>query len=584
MLNKLGLRTKLMMMLLIPLLLLLLTNAYGMRKMSVMQQNLIVSLHDSTYRSSEALLNADRDLYQALVAAEKLLLIPAGTEAFAAGEKDTRDNLAQAKERVREAEAIWKRNQAQLLAPDAETKLAAQFSLFGQEIAVWESGSAEVIRSLAGTQPGSREAQAAKLDGLDKTFGTARNALNGLEELVDANAGRQIEQTMDAMEALKLKLAAVVLLAGLAIVALGWMVSRDIRRSVGRVVEVANRVAEGDLTVGEIPVTTKDEIGRLAASINGMTRSLRELITAINTTAMQVAASSQELSASAEETGKAGEHIAESIQGIASDAETQRLSVGSGFRSLQEITGAARRISESLDNVSGHARGTSRKTAEGSQRIRAAVGRMTSIGRSVAELGGSVRTLGDHSRDIESFARTIAGLSNQTNLLALNAAIEAARAGEQGRGFAVVAGEVRKLAELSSEAAKNVSGLVQQMLAVTGQTTASMSSTAHEVELGITAVHEADAAFTEIQESIGEVVDYISRTSADTREMSEGAGQVNAAFQEIGVIMDRSAGDAQNVSAASEEQLATMEDISSSARAMAHMAEELQGLILRFKL
>ncbi|MCZ8518614.1 MULTISPECIES: methyl-accepting chemotaxis protein [Paenibacillus] len=584
MLKRLGLRTKLVLMLLIPLLLLLLTNAYGLQKMSAMQQNLIVSLHDSTYRSSEALLNADRDLYQALVAAEKLLLIPAGTGAFASAEKDIQDNLAQAKERVQDAEAIWKQNQDQLLAPDAEARLAAQFSLFGQEIAAWESGTAEVIRSLDGTRPGSREAQAAKLDGLDKTFGTARNALNELEEIVGANAGQQIEQTMGSMEALKLRLAIVVLLAGLVIVALGWMVSQDIRRSVGRVVEVANRVSEGDLAVPEIPVTTKDEIGRLAASINGMTRNLRDLIAAINTTAMQVAASSQELSASSEETGKASEHIARNIQQIASDAETQRISVSTGFDNLQEISEAARRISESLDNVSGHAGETSGKTAHGNERIRAAVGRMTSIGRSVSELGSSVHTLGAHSQEIERFAQTISALSNQTNLLALNAAIEAARAGEQGLGFAVVAAEVRKLAEQSSNAAMNVTELVQNMLSVTSHTASSMKNTAQEVEQGITAVNEADASFTEIQESIGEVVAYISRISGDTREMSEGASQVNAAFQEIGAIMDRSAGDAQSVSAASEEQLATMEDISSSARAMSRMAEELQELILRFKL
>ena len=168
-------------------------------------------------------------------------------------------------------------------------------------------------------------------------------------------------------------------------------------------------------------------------------------------------------------------------------------------------------------------------------------------------------------------------------MLALNAAIEAARAGEAGRGFAVVAEEVKKLAEQSQEAAKQINSLITEIRNDTDSAVDAMNEGTKEVRIGTEVVNNAGNSFQEIFELIGDVTNQVREISAAIEELASGSQQIVVAVRDIDAISKSTAGQTQTVSAATQEQSATMEEIAASSLAMAKMAEELTRVVNMFK-
>ncbi len=171
------------------------------------------------------------------------------------------------------------------------------------------------------------------------------------------------------------------------------------------------------------------------------------------------------------------------------------------------------------------------------------------------------------SREIGQIIEVITQISQQTNLLSLNASIEAARAGEHGRGFAVVAGEVKKLAEQSSNSAGQITELVNAIRDEIDKAQQSMQSATDEVTVGIKVVHTAGGLFSEIERFVNEVSSQVQEVSAAAEQISVGTVQVVQSIEEIASVAQATASGSQNVSAATQEQLASMEQISSSSSA-----------------
>ncbi|WP_371363682.1 methyl-accepting chemotaxis protein [Sporomusa rhizae] len=208
---------------------------------------------------------------------------------------------------------------------------------------------------------------------------------------------------------------------------------------------------------------------------------------------------------------------------------------------------------------------------------------MAQIEETVRNSAQVVAKLGERSKEIGQIVDAISGIAGQTNLLALNAAIEAARAGEQGRGFAVVAEEVRKLAEQSQEAAKKIAGLIGEIQGDTDKAVASMNDGTREVNVGADVVNAAGVAFREIIDMVSQVSSQIKEISAAIQQMASGSQQIVGSVKKIDDLSKSSAGEAQNVSAATEEQLASMEEIASASQALAQLAQDLQVAVARFR-
>lgn len=365
---------------------------------------------------------------------------------------------------------------------------------------------------------------------------------------------------------------------------IGYVISIMISKPLERITQATEQMAVGDLTIEEIRVKNKDELGVLANSFNQMVTAIRNLIKQVNNSTEQVAASSEELMASAEQTTHATEQISTSIQEVANGADTQGKNVEESARAIQEITIGVQRVASATSTVADETKETIKEAKEGNESIQKVIHQMDKIQGSVHDTATVIQHLEERSKEIGKIIDVITGISSQTNLLALNAAIEAARAGEHGKGFAVVADEVKKLAEQSKESADQITTLVEEIQGDTERAVTVMRKGTNEVELGITVVQETGEGFKRILQSIDQVSSQIQEISAVSEEMSAGVEQVNASMEQVAYIAKNSSANTQNVAAASEEQLASMEEITASSTSLSKMSEELLIQTRQFKL
>jgi methyl-accepting chemotaxis protein len=347
-----------------------------------------------------------------------------------------------------------------------------------------------------------------------------------------------------------------------------------------RLKEIAE--GEGDLTQ-EINLNSKDELSEIAKSFNKMVGKLRDLIKQVGFHAEQVAASAEQLTASTEETTGATDQIASTAQKVSVGIDKQAQSIKETAKTVNDFSTSVEKIASNSQIVTTTARHASEKAIDGNKAIDTVVKQMNDINQSVNTLSQEVTTLGERSTQINEIVETITTIAKQTNLLALNAAIEAARAGDQGRGFAVVADEVRKLAEQSAASAEQIAALISTILTDTNQTVQSMNDTTNKVAEGINLVHNAGKSFDQIQQSVLEVSSQIQEVTSAVQEMFVGTEQMVHAMNVIGDTSVMTAAGTQNMSAATEEQLASMEEIAASSASLSNMAEELQELVGKFK-
>ncbi|MBP2652702.1 MAG: hypothetical protein H6Q73_271 [Firmicutes bacterium] len=394
-------------------------------------------------------------------------------------------------------------------------------------------------------------------------------------------AGRNIEQ----YNAERNRLVAIVggvtfLILLLGIIGSIWL-ARAITGPINSLVAGVGKVAAGDLTQ-RVVVNSKDEAGVLANSFNEMVEHLRLLIFKVSGQAQTLAASSQELNAGTDQSAQVSSKMAETIAEVAAGAEKQ-LSVVSDAVTIVE------RNSAKIDHIAANAKmaadmaGKAREAAgNGSEAIETAVDQMAEIENVVTNSAGVVAKLGEQSRRIGQIIETMSAIAGQTNLLALNAAIEAARAGEQGRGFAVVAEEVRKLAEQSQIAAQEIAELITGIQQDTEQAVAAMAKGTEEVNKGNRVVSCAGEAFQEINAAVEQMFGRVSSISAAIGEITAGSKQLVDSVRAVQDISRETLGQTQTVSAATEEQSATMQEMASSSYSLAELAEELQVAVSKF--
>ena len=399
---------------------------------------------------------------------------------------------------------------------------------------------------------------------------------------------------------------------------------------------VAKNIAAGDLTVEARPRSEKDV---LSISMAHMVANQRSLMVSMKTTAANVANAGQQLSAASEQTARAAQQIASTIQQIAKGASEQasclqetssgveNLSaaieqVASGSREqasdVGEAGGTIKKVSTAIANVSANARAgneewekTAESAAEGARKVHETVEGMSKIKKAMDAVSARVSDLGDTSEEIGKIVATIDDIAAQTNLLALNAAIEAARAGEQGRGFAVVADEVRKLAERSSVATKEIAALVGGIQARVGEAVGAMKEGGKDVELGYKLAADAGMALDDIlsrSQTVGKQVGQISRAAqeleelstgmveaidrisriveqnaAATMQMTNGAGTVTKSVENTAGVAQENSAAAEEVSASVQQMSAQVEEALAAAQSLTETAGELERTMATFK-
>ena len=350
-----------------------------------------------------------------------------------------------------------------------------------------------------------------------------------------------------------------------------------------RLMNHVDALAKGELSQPDLPVTSQDELGRLAANFNIMMKNIRDVIRQVASTAEQLAAASQQLSAGAHQMADTATNVASTVVEVASGTEQQLDSVAGAKTSVASVSDDITRMTDKAGRVADSSAETADAAQRGEALMNEAMTKITGIEQSVLHSAKVVEKLGESSKQIGEIVETISAIADQTNLLALNAAIEAARAGETGRGFAVVAEEVRKLAEQSRDAAEQIKERIASVQHDTEQAVTAMQAGTAEVQEGARAIHEVGAQFENIMRMVDEIKVQMAEINSSMQTVAGGAAHIVTAVDSIDTISQETAAHMQNISSSSESQSASSEEIASASQSLATLATDLQNTTSKFK-
>ena len=302
------------------------------------------------------------------------------------------------------------------------------------------------------------------------------------------------------------------------ILLLAYRIIESIAVPVRQMLTCLNTIASGDLTA-TIHVDSRDEMRDMAEAVNHTATAFRQVISSVSLATNTLAAAVAQLTATAEDTTRGVRNNAQDTQ-LVSVAMDEMSSVISG------VAGSAEAASRTGDQ-------TEAAASNGQTMIKETLGVIRRAAGAAAQASTTIETLGVSSERIGSIAGVIDEIASQTNLLALNAAIEAARAGEHGRGFAVVAAEVRRLAERTTSATKEIAGMIEAIQRETGNAVSSMELGQNEVKAGLAKAEACGLALDQIVLSAHQARAMVQRIAESTGSQTQVAARVAASIHTI---------------------------------------------------
>ncbi|ADG81009.1 methyl-accepting chemotaxis protein [Thermincola potens] len=416
-----------------------------------------------------------------------------------------------------------------------------------------------------------------------------------------------------------------------------YQINRPLKRIMVATANLAS--GQGDLTQ-RLPEDSEDELGRVSrfinrflAQIHAMVSSMADAINRVTAASHKLVQGSNEAALATQQVGAAINDVAkgntaqirhiqetadiireltQAIGQIAAGASDQANNVTKTALTMEQMAGLIQEVANGTQILSRSAEETSNAAQKGAKAVEEAIAGMEKLRQTVFQSAGSIKQLGERSQQIGEIIQVIDDIAEQTNLLALNAAIEAARAGEHGKGFAVVADEVRKLAERSSKATKEIADLISNIQKETDNAVEAMNQGTAEAEEGSRLAADAGQALSEILHSVGETTEQIQKifalaqdisersenvvqavnavaaiteeNSAATQEMSAGSDQVMTAIENVSAIAEESAASAEEVSVSTEQMSATVEEMATLSKELEELAGRLAEMTSKFKI
>ena len=336
---------------------------------------------------------------------------------------------------------------------------------------------------------------------------------------------------------------------------LGFMIIRSISSAASALINASGAMANGDLSQ-RVRLTAADELGTIGRSFDTMADAFSLALGKVTESATQVAAAASQVQSTAERIATGSEEVAAQSTTVATAGEEMAATSGDIAQNCQFAVEAANQATQTAKN--------------GFDVVQHTVDGIKFRGAKTKENAAIVESLGARSDQIGEIVATIEDIADQTNLLALNAAIEAARAGEQGRGFAVVADEVRALAERTTKATKEISGMIKAIQTETRQAIISMEEGVKGTERGAMEAAQLETSLSEILEQIGSVAMQVSQIATAAEEQTATTSEISSNMMQITeVVQQTSQGAHESATAAAQ---------------LSGNAEELQRLVRQFKL
>ncbi|WP_097460036.1 methyl-accepting chemotaxis protein [Mangrovitalea sediminis] len=493
--------------------------------------------------STSAVLNADRDLYQALTAQQDYIAAISEKKDGSSFRKDYEDNAKQAWDRM-------KLFQAKVTSPEAKALLQS----FDDSYQTWKQAADKVFQEADAGQ--TSQAWADSLGPVNDKFQSLRDIYNKAGELADREARDLAEQS--AANGREGTLSTLIIFI-VTLVLSGAIMFWALRMILKSVSELRNRIddmaeGEGDLTA-RIPVTSKDELGELAERFNKVLANLQGMIRNVKGHSVELKSGAEKLNGAAHENRQSVARQTDAIN-MSATAVNQMQSA------IQDVANNASLAAEQTRLARTHGDTVTGTINRSTSQIRALADRMQEAVQVIQKLAAD-------SGNIVSVLDVIRGIAEQTNLLALNAAIEAARAGEQGRGFAVVADEVRTLASRTQQSTEDIQRMIQTLQEGVGQAVQVMESGSNQAEETVSLAEEAQSALLGILESITQINDMSISIASATEQQSQVVEDVNRNVTEI--------------SDQAHQNDVRSKEISEISSNLTIRAEELHGQVSRFR-
>ncbi|NLD95935.1 MAG: methyl-accepting chemotaxis protein [Synergistaceae bacterium] len=351
---------------------------------------------------------------------------------------------------------------------------------------------------------------------------------------------------------------------------LGILISSSVAKALDGLRHRVDDFSEGDLTV-KFDQSGKDEITLVAGALADMAAKLRSAMQSIAGASEKLGSNAEEFSALAEESNAGVEESRAGVDDVSSQMESLAAASQEINASVEEVASGAQSSAQKGTEMANEVEQARLAGEEGTKAVEKAVASINGVAKESERSAQQVKSLGDRAREIQSFVSQIGGIADQTNLLALNAAIEAARAGEAGRGFAVVAEEVRKLAEESNTAAKEIAALAAGI-------TKDLDSVVTSSEQGAKASKDSSHLAEETRTTIGKMMEALSRISMATQDLAAVSEEQAASSEEIASAVQNIASRVSAAASSSDMVRGQMAEVATSAERVAQGSEELASL------
>lgn len=393
------------------------------------------------------------------------------------------------------------------------------------------------------------------------------------------------EEVLDSLPILQRN----IILPSLIILLVGILLAYIIGNATSRPIVSLAKYAEiiADLNVKEdVPdklIKRKDEIGSLAKTFKVVTDNLREFIIKISATSEQLASSSEELSAVSNQSTASVDEVARAIEEISNGVNEQAKDTENGVIKTEELNKVLEEELKDMQTIDSIMERLILLKDEGVNIISDLINKTNQSDEAIQTIYTSTIETNESSKRIGEVSSLIESIAKQTNLLALNSAIEAARAGEAGKGFAVVAGEIRSLAEQSTNAVHEINSMLQKLQEKSQNAVLIMQDVLTVIKDQVESVHATGDKFTSIAEEVEGVKSIMNKAMYIVGEMDKQKNELSAIMQNLAAIAQENAASSEEVASSVKEQTMAMAEINKATNALAQLAEELQESISKFK-
>lgn len=523
-------------------LLLLLISLLGYTTFEKLQENTTI-FANQFLKAQGVILNADRDLYQALTAQQYYLITALTPEESNKLKDDFAENSQQALDRMNQYLDYMKDYPA----------VRNQLSQFQSDFSQWNANAKQVFALM---DQGKRDEAIQQSDLSMPIFDKVRSYYNtGTESLEALAEETRIESSAVASsrEIMTLVISAIAVLIGVLLI---WLLPNMIVSKINLIKDKIEDIERGDGDlVTRIPMTTKDELGLLVINMNTFLDKLQSMIRDIKQNVVHLDDSSTQL------------------QGISRESESltkeQHMQLDGLVTAFTEINHAVKDIAQHAQTAASHTEEAQSGAEQGLVLLERNVSGSQLLANLINDASNSIQNLATESEKITSVLDVIRGIADQTNLLALNAAIEAARAGEQGRGFAVVADEVRTLASRTQQSTADIQNMILSLKNGVQSAVSAMGKGTEQMDNTLMTVQEASQRLQEIQQLITMAHDTTFQIATATEQQSTVINDINQSIM--------------NLNDSTERQNALTSKSNTAGNAIATMTHKVRALVEHFK-